>query len=81
MVMLLCSKSITIHSYPALANISAIDSFGRLIQVPIDKLLAIGIKTKKEDINYFLPTYICEAERLSEYGENPIILTEDMEVK
>ena len=50
-------------------------------RVPIDKLLAIGIKTKKEDINYFLPTYICEAERLSEYGEDPIILTEDMEVK
>ena len=24
-------------------------------RVPIDKLLAIGIKTKKEDINYFLP--------------------------
>ena len=38
-------------------------------------------KTKKEDINYFLPTYICEAEKLSEYGEDPLILTEDMEVK
>ena len=51
-------------------------------RVPIDKLLAIGIKTKKEDINYFLPhTYICEAEKLSEYGEDPLILTEDMEVK
>jgi len=24
-------------------------------KVPIDKLLAIGIKTKREDINYFLP--------------------------
>ena len=51
-------------------------------RVPIDKLLAIGIKTKKEDINYFLPhTYICEAEKLSEYGEDPLVLTEDMEVK
>ena len=51
-------------------------------RVPIDKLLAIGIKTKKENINYFLPhTYICEAEKLSEYGENPLVLTEDMEVK
>ena len=26
-------------------------------------------------------TYICEAEKLSEYGEDPLILTEDMEVK
>ena len=51
-------------------------------RVPIDKLLAIGIKTKKEDINYFLPhTYICEAEKLSEYGEDPLVLTKDMEVK
>ena len=51
-------------------------------RVPIDKLLAIGIKTKKEDINYFLPhTYICEAEKLSEYGDDPLVLTEDMEVK
>ena len=24
-------------------------------RVPIDKLLAIGIKTKRKDINYFLP--------------------------
>ena len=39
-------------------------------RVPIDKLLAIGIKTKKEDINYFLP-----------HTEKPLILTEDMEVK
>jgi transcriptional regulator with XRE-family HTH domain len=29
-------------------------------RVPIDKLLAIGIKTKKEDINYFLPHDISE---------------------
>jgi transcriptional regulator with XRE-family HTH domain len=29
-------------------------------RVPIDKLLAIGIKTKKEDINYFLPHDILE---------------------
>ena len=29
-------------------------------RVPIDKLLAIGIKTKKEDINYFLPHEISE---------------------
>ena len=39
-------------------------------RVPIDKLLAIGIKTKKEDINWFLP-----------HIEKPLILTEDMEVK
>ena len=25
--------------------------------------------------------YICEAEKLSEYGEDPLVLTEDMEVK
>ena len=41
-------------------------------RVPIDKLLAIGIKTKKEDINYFLPHNI---------NEETLILTEDMEVK
>ena len=29
-------------------------------RVPIDKLLAIGIKTKKEDINYFFPHDISE---------------------
>ena len=29
-------------------------------RVPIDNLLAIGIKTKKEDINYFLPHDISE---------------------
>jgi len=29
-------------------------------RVPIDKLLAIGIKTKKKDINYFLPHDISE---------------------
>ena len=29
-------------------------------RVPIDILLAIGIKTKKEDINYFLPHDISE---------------------
>jgi transcriptional regulator with XRE-family HTH domain len=39
-------------------------------RVPIDKLLAIGIKTKKEDINYFLP-----------HTEEPLVLTENMEVK
>ena len=42
-------------------------------KVPIDKLLAIGIKTKKENINYFLPHTIT--------GEETLILTEDMEVK
>ena len=31
-------------------------------RVPIDILLAIGIKTKKEDINYFLPHDISEEE-------------------
>ena len=41
-------------------------------RVPIDKLLAIGIKTKKEDINYFLPHDI---------NEETLVLTEDMEVK
>ena len=39
-------------------------------RVPIDKLLAIGIKTKKEDINWFLP-----------HTEKPLVLTENMEVK
>jgi transcriptional regulator with XRE-family HTH domain len=41
-------------------------------RVPIDKLLAIGIKTKKEDINWFLPHDI---------SEETLVLTEDMEVK
>ena len=32
--------------------------------------------------NYFKKNkYVCEAEKLSEYGEDPLILTEDMEVK
>ena len=33
-------------------------------RVPIDILLAIGIKTKKEDINYFLPHEITDAEKI-----------------
>tara|TARA_R100000789_G_scaffold72360_1_gene68145 strand:- start:712 stop:1029 length:318 start_codon:yes stop_codon:yes gene_type:complete len=41
-------------------------------RVPIDKLLAIGIKTKKEDINYFLPHDI---------NEETLVLTKEMEVK
>ena len=41
-------------------------------RVPIDKLLAIGIKTKKEDINWFLPHDI---------SKETLVLTEDMEVK
>ena len=41
-------------------------------RVPIDKLLAIGIKTKKEDINWFLP---------HDVNEETLVLTEDMEVK
>ena len=41
-------------------------------RVPIDKLLAIGIKTKKENINWFLPHDI---------SEETLVLTEDMEVK
>jgi len=41
-------------------------------RVPIDKLLAIGIKTKKEDINYFLP---------HDVNEETLVLTENMEVK
>ena len=44
-------------------------------KVPIDKLLAIGIKTMKEDINYFLPHTVNDKET------NALILTEDMEVK
>ena len=44
-------------------------------RVPIDKLLAIGIKTMKEDINYFLPHTVNDKET------NALILTEDMEVK
>ena len=47
-------------------------------RVPIDKLLAIGIKTKKENINYFLPHTITGEEKI---GEETLILTEDMEVK
>ena len=41
-------------------------------RVPIDKLLAIGIKTKKENINWFLPHDI---------SKETLVLTEDMEVK
>ena len=41
-------------------------------RVPIDKLLAIGIKTKKEDINWFLP---------HDVNEETLVLTENMEVK
>ena len=41
-------------------------------RVPIDKLLAIGIKTKKENINYFLP---------HDVNEETLVLTEDLEVK
>ena len=41
-------------------------------RVPIDKLLAIGIKTKKEDIIWFLP---------HDVNEETLVLTEDMEVK
>ena len=40
-------------------------------RVPIDKLLAIGIKTKKEDINYFLPNDI-SGETLVSVEEIPI---------
>ena len=38
-------------------------------RVPIDKLLAIGIKTKKEDINYFLPHKITDAEKILAISE------------
>ena len=41
-------------------------------RVPIDKLLAIGIKTKKENINWFLP---------HDVNEETLVSTEDMEVK
>ena len=41
-------------------------------RVPIDNLLAIGIRTKKEDINWFLP---------HDVNEETLVLTEDMEVK
>ena len=41
-------------------------------RVPIDKLLAIGIKTKKEDINYFLPHDISNDDDISDsYIELP----------
>ena len=40
-------------------------------RVPIDKLLAIGIKTKKEDINYFLLNDI-SGETLVSVEEIPI---------
>ena len=38
-------------------------------RVPIDILLAIGIKTKKEDINYFLPHKITDAEKILAISE------------
>ena len=38
-------------------------------RVPIDILLAIGIKTKKEDINYFLPHEITDAEKILAISE------------
>ncbi len=41
-------------------------------RVPIDKLLAIGIKTKKEDINWFLP---------HDVNEETLVSTENMEVQ
>ena len=41
-------------------------------RVPIDKLLAIGIKTKKENINWFLP---------HDVNEETLVLTKEMEVK
>ena len=57
-------------------------------RVPIDKLLAIGIKTKIEDINYFLPHNITKEDKievfsnLSKPGERTDISSiEDMEVK
>ena len=59
-------------------------------RVPIDKLLAIGIKTKREDINYFLPHDITKKDKievfsnLSKPGERTdisSISTENMEVK
>ena len=57
-------------------------------RVPIDILLAIGIKTKKENINYFLPQNITKKDKiefffnLSKPGERTDISSiEDMEVK
>ena len=38
-------------------------------RVPIDKLLAIGINTKREDINYFLPHEITDAEKILAISE------------
>ena len=38
-------------------------------RVPIDILLAIGIKTRKEDINYFLPHEITDAEKILAISE------------
>jgi transcriptional regulator with XRE-family HTH domain len=46
-------------------------------RVPIDKLLAIGIKTKKEDINYFLPNDI-SGETLVSVEEIPIKFKHDV---
>ena len=49
-------------------------------KVPIDRLLEIGLKTKR-DITYFLPRSIEESSDPITDAEKILVLTEDMEVK
>ena len=49
-------------------------------KVPIDRLLEIGLKTKR-DITYFLPRSVEESSNPMEDLKKNLVLTEDMEVK
>ena len=49
-------------------------------KVPIDRLLEIGLKTKR-DITYFLPRSVEESSNPMEDLKKILVLTEDMEVK
>ena len=49
-------------------------------KVPIDRLLGIGLKTKRH-ITYFLPKSVKESNSPMEDLKKILVLTEDMEVK
>ena len=49
-------------------------------KVPIDRLLEIGLKTKR-DITYFLPRSVEKSSNPMEDLKKILVLTEDMEVK
>ena len=49
-------------------------------KVPIDRLIEIGLKTKR-DITYFLPRSVEESSNPLEDLKKILVLTEDMEVK